>query len=224
MSMYFNPRFPRGKRRLLLWRNVGHYSISIHASREGSDSIGFLTGGKQDDFNPRFPRGKRPTIPHGCKIVECISIHASREGSDIQCRLILCFDADFNPRFPRGKRRPHPQRRTGRQEFQSTLPAREATYGIQQGVNHAQISIHASREGSDQAAVDMAADWYHFNPRFPRGKRRVLRGVLTVLRHFNPRFPRGKRRQFKGADPKELAISIHASREGSDGQWTRIHT
>ena len=123
-----------------------------------------------------------------------ISIHASREGSD--------------PLSPTGAK--------SWSVFQSTLPAREATYGIQQGVNHAQISIHASREGSDQAAVDMAADWYHFNPRFPRGKRRVLRGVLTVLRHFNPRFPRGKRRQFKGADPKELAISIHASRGGSD--------
>ena len=80
------------------------------------------------DFNPRFPRGKR----HGC----CnhalnggvISIHASRGGSDV---LKPAFDA-FGL------------------EFQSTLPAGEATAKAPHYHPTQKISIHASRGGSDR--------------------------------------------------------------------------
>ena len=56
---YFNPRPPRGERRLT-FSGSGHDSpISIHAPREGSD---------HRHFDARFR--------------DCISIHAPREGSD----------------------------------------------------------------------------------------------------------------------------------------------
>ena len=61
-----------------------------------------------------------------------ISIHASREGSDVATGIAILEGT----------------------EFQSTLPAREATSAdidFMQGL--ADISIHASREGSDPFIV-----------------------------------------------------------------------
>ena len=80
--LYFNPRFPCGKR---LRRAAGLGAtlwISIHASRVGSDldTVKFV------------------------EAVTDISIHASRVGSDMR----PCHNASlyiyFNPRFPCGKR------------------------------------------------------------------------------------------------------------------------
>ena len=170
-----------------------------------------------------------------------ISIHASREGSD--------EETPYRERF--------------RNTFQSTLPAREATFGRRGTALWTTISIHASREGSDLYAARQPAPYEYFNPRFPRGKRhrhiRVhggkqyfnprfprgkrlhkhgqningsefqstlpareatgARGMATfVKRDFNPRFPRGKRRMKTNESMRGTAISIHASREGSDSQ------
>ena len=61
--------------------------------------------------------------------------------------------------------------------FQSTLPAREATF--------------------------------------------LLRWCIIIHVNFNPRFPRGKRRQKSGLYCRSFFISIHASREGSDGRSQR---
>ena len=80
--------------------------ISIHASREGSDHWPARNASQvHDDFNPRFPRGKRPAGGGKSYILRWISIHASREGSDL---------FDFGEFIIVG-------------QFQSTLPAREAT-------------------------------------------------------------------------------------------------
>ena len=123
-------------------------SISIHASREGSDikrplkmqrqkfqstlPVGEATRPRSlSKWFPRFqstlPTGEATmlTIPEWCIYV--ISIHASREGSDN-------FDrADMD----------------ALKEFQSTLPAKEATRFIIVGTCDFLISIHTSREGSD---------------------------------------------------------------------------
>ena len=122
--------------------------------------------------------------------------------------------------------------------FQSTLPAREATRGILswssiltisihasregsdrrciKGLRKADISIHASREGSDPSGHGYPRPLWHFNPRFPRGKRRFSLLILYDSCNFNPRFPRGKR-HFTDANKRiAFIISIHASREGSD--------
>ena len=56
--------------------------ISIHASREGSDSMHSAFFPYDKDFNPRFPRGKRPYVDVPDRQEHFISIHASREGSD----------------------------------------------------------------------------------------------------------------------------------------------
>ena len=78
----FNPRFPRGKRQAQYRKKNSWRTISIHASREGSDTLTALIWMHSRNFNPRFPRGKRL---YGFRLTSQyseISIHASREGSD----------------------------------------------------------------------------------------------------------------------------------------------
>ena len=79
---YFYPRSPRGERHLRHGKmNKKRGLISIHAPREGSDSLQFLE-----------------SPPEG------ISIHAPREGSDVRPLAGLALRRDFYPRSPRGER------------------------------------------------------------------------------------------------------------------------
>ena len=123
-------------------------SISIHASRGGSDFLAprflrncafqsTLPAGEATrltmrpfcltyNFNPRFPRGKRRC--HSC---DDVRLHY------------------FNPRFPRGKRLYRGIKGLYNAIFQSTLPAGEATIKYLTLEIFKGISIHASRGGSD---------------------------------------------------------------------------
>ena len=285
---YFNPRFPRGKRplsgRSLSFLKIfqstlpageatsssrfcsSDLKISIHASREGSDQSAPHCTSSARNFNPRFPRGKRRR-----EIIimarNLISIHASREGSDLFILISPFYFFNFNPRFPRGKRLNVHSLLCTLGIFQSTLPAGEATRNLLDFARFLEISIHASRGGSDgiisphPAAVGISIHASRggsdgssgracaacrpisihasrggsdmrlllhlmpdidFNPRFPRGKRRLIDYYLHCTCNFNPRFPRGKRpdefKKITGAD----YISIHASRGGSD--LTAVYT
>ncbi len=130
---------------------IGNFvdSISIHASRGGSDRSILLEQNKIKDFNPRFPWGKRPgRLREVCK-GRGISIHASRGGSDF-LRLLKIEKARI---------------------FQSTLPVGEATDSGQLLPELVFISIHASRGGSDFSSFSAASSGVNFNPRFPWGKR-----------------------------------------------------
>ena len=122
----FNPRFPRGKRLIPAASSQRNFTISIHASREGSDaSCTHLTA-------------------------HClISIHASREGSDRSESKQWVIVRDFNPRFPRGKRH---QRALLAFEGKgiSIHASREGSdLPFPDDEEDEEISIHASREGSD---------------------------------------------------------------------------
>ena len=126
------------------------HEISIHAPRTGSDHNPRRSLSALRDFNPRSPHGERrtaprictsasnfnPRSPHGERLRRFrrvlslgISIHAPRTGSDI--------DAS------------HSSMRRFR--FQSTLPARGATFLPSCGLWGYSISIHAPRTGSDCA-------------------------------------------------------------------------
>ena len=56
--------------------------ISIHAPREGSDSIKMPSARPCCNFYPRSPRGERPWAMPSASETISISIHAPREGSD----------------------------------------------------------------------------------------------------------------------------------------------
>ena len=102
---YFNPRSPHGERHfwkmaMLTWH------ISIHAPRTGSDAPGFV-------FQ---------------KAGGLISIHAPRTGSDGGTGNELRDHRNFNPRSPHGERHSDFITLLPTAEFQSTLPARGATF------------------------------------------------------------------------------------------------
>ena len=149
-SRNFNPRAPRGARqdsfRLLLAR----VCISIHAPREGRDGIRRghtemrlefqstrpARGATSPAFlamqKPRIsihaPReGRDKVMPRPTTESE-ISIHAPREGRD-RGRATAAPDLRyFNPRAPRGARRAPQSWCYVEAIFQSTRPARGATY------------------------------------------------------------------------------------------------
>ena len=146
--------------------------ISIHASRGGSDSEQPKQKMRRPFISIHASRGGSDPPRPPCLRPLPISIHASRGGSDKFFEKFIFQSCYFNPRFPRGKRPRLPWFIGLPAPFQSTLPAGEAT--IQQPGETAKqfISIHASRGGSDLHGCWPFSRVRHFNPRFPRGKRR----------------------------------------------------
>ena len=127
--------------------------------------------------------------------------------------------------------------------FQSTRPARGATFWRAFLEATADISIHAPREGRDLRVSRSHTPARYFNPRAPRGARPSWTGSPSISsRNFNPRAPRGARlvcdphsgrqhdfnpRAPRGARQRRThgqlrggGISIHAPREGRD--WVTI--
>ena len=122
------------------------------------------------NFNPRSPHGERPAA--------------------VCC---LCRWRYFNPRSPHGERPGWSILSAIISVFQSTLPARGATF------NQSPFAVHASFQSTlpaRGATGNRARYWYrcHFNPRSPHGERRY--SFLAARRHSS--------------------ISIHAPRTGSD--------
>ena len=174
---------------------VSKYLISIHAPREGSDSLTAGAFSSSIDFNPRSPRGERhgqirvgtsstnfnPRSPRGerrnnllyCNFVRCYfnprSPRGERPRTVPRGQIALGY---FNPRSPRGERlQQQHQQQQPIQQFQSTLPARGATSSPPTHSHRRPISIHAPREGSDNANPIFNTRYANFNPRSPRGER-----------------------------------------------------
>ena len=216
MLLYFNPRFPRGKR-------PDFYACSS----------AFCS------FQSTLPAREATIREKRVKPDGTISIHASREGSDNQCFRFPRIRRHFNPRFPRGKRHTSDMGTAANLAFQSTLPAREATTAaamrpmpvanfnprFPRGKRpkwgavtclKLQISIHASREGSDESMDELKAIATKFQSTLPAREATNINRIVYNIYNFNPRFPRGKRLAAAGLAVGLISISIHASREGSD--------
>ena len=171
-SIYFNPRSPHGERLEGGGKKWWDALISIHAPRTGSDG-----------FTRRVP------------LTACISIHAPRTGSDAPIDPPPLKRFHFNPRSPHGERRLVLLYKAVVVQFQSTLPARGATW---------------------TAAVPRGR-WDNFNPRSPHGERRSGSGCgMPHSFYFNPRSPHGERHALVIHLGNALCISIHAPRTGSD--------
>ena len=214
----FNPRPPRGERRLARistnWSWIfqstpsarratppphdlmGWHPISIHALREESDVLNTIYSTRANDFNPRPPRGERRCVtPFNYRGTLFQSTPSARRATSLRCK-ISGRRPDFNPRPPRGGRQTISWADQPKVRFQSTPSARRATAG----------SVGGASVGLD------------FNPRPPRGGRPVLTGAMeqatafqstpsarratteraikaTDKTDFNPRPPRGGRPQ-----------------------------
>ena len=119
---YFNPRPPRGGRRLGGLLLQPRDQISIHAPREGGDSRSRSRPSGSPDFNPRPPRGGRrgksrenvenllfQSTPPARGATRCpsydhlpgaISIHAPREGGDSIALMTLSSSTLFQSTPP----------------------------------------------------------------------------------------------------------------------------
>ena len=78
----FNPRAPRGARRVQVPNPNMVRGISIHVPREGHDFIIHHLNTPICNFNPRAPRGARLCNTFYTIRTQYISIHVPREGHD----------------------------------------------------------------------------------------------------------------------------------------------
>ena len=145
-----------------------------------------------------------------------ISIHAPRTGSDGHCDFGHDDTSSFQSTLPARGATPIKTWSCVARLFQSTLPARGATGSIQHILHRAEISIHAPRTGSDQSERRSRKFTANFNPRSPHGERHKPGGGAATTRIFQSTLPaRGATRWFLHHF-REVTISIHAPRTGSD--------
>ena len=166
--------------------------ISIHAPLTGSD-------GSLDDLPPDMiisihaPLTGSDVMIFVQNALHRISIHAPLTGSDPGLSLFFGGYHDFNPRSPYGERQVFPGQKVINKEFQSTLPLRGATLGVERDTSYSVISIHAPLTGSDGLSRMHSCHVAYFNPRSPYGERRTFTTSRPAWTHFNPRSPYGER-------------------------------
>ena len=137
----------------------GRIIISIHAPREGCDTVSASSIRPERNFNPRTPRGVRRVItPKRSNSGEYFNPRTPRGVRRLKSPNIPCTFCNFNPRTPRGVRR----------------------YSISTTAMYMKISIHAPREGCDEPQRLKPMSGIYFNPRTPRGVRQV-NGILVTL-------------------------------------------
>ena len=147
---------------------------------------------------------------------------------------------NFNPRSPHGERRHTAAEAYKAATFQSTLPARGATWFGSDGLPAGEgFQSTLPARGATRTCCSDCSRTRNFNPRSPHGERHPARHKRRAGRSdFNPRSPHGERRgcfvgmslitQFQSTLPARGAthrgvgsrhaevISIHAPRTGSD--------
>ena len=123
---------------------------------------------------------------------------------------------NFNPRFPWGKRQ-FPRRRepvTAGISIHASRGGSDLPHSEEK--QQPDISIHASRGGSDEFRFVSTAVFCYFNPRFPWGKRHNLRAGTPAAKKFQSTLPVGEATYSAYMAQRNVGISIHASRGGSD--------
>ena len=244
-------------------RKEDNLDISIHAPREGCDGRRHCGAWASSNFNPRTPRGVRQgggnslrplflfQSTHPARGATPAALPSAQSTGNFNPRtprgvrpLTICRhnqQGDFNPRTPRGVRRcvcwnsplPH--------EFQSTHPARGATYSgkrtyaecssnfnprTPRGVRRPPlsgmcwslcISIHAPREGCDIPRGTRKTEHRLFQSTHPaRGATCATCKHWVMVDVFQSTHPaRGATGAHLGRTLRRM-ISIHAPREGCD--------
>ena len=191
----FNPRSPHGERRGCPRRSctcAPHFNPrSPHGERRPSIRWRSCAGRFQSTLPARGATG----ISGSGHQYRAISIHAPRTGSDVRRRPAPCRRWNFNPRSPHGERRGNATLTQKNYSFQSTLPARGATWSECRSARRSGISIHAPRTGSDASSVDLVA-LRKISIHAPRtGSDAESEIINNCTFDFNPRSPHGERRR-----------------------------
>ena len=187
-STYFNPRPPRGGRRLIAAAHC--FAVKFQST----------------------PSARRATKAIQLSVnAGDISIHALREEGDFMCTGFPTWFRNFNPRPPRGGRRQQKSLTQPIQPFQSTPSARRATGWPSQTFSlplKFQSTPSARRATCRRRLCPPLL--LHFNPRPPRGGRpHVLYTIMPQPHDFNPRPPRGGRQQKRRKNPPRLFHYTH---------------
>ena len=177
-------------------RSIDSSDISIHAPCTGSDQKSCTTTPNLSLFQSTLPARGATFLPFSVLVPRRISIHAPCTGSDDDASPVGLRDGDFNPRSLHGERPYSVPQRPPQPRFQSTLPARGATFASRRfagGIRHFNprslhgerhslkrmadkgdaISIHAPCTGSDAVEVGKGYQTINFNPRSLHGERLV---------------------------------------------------
>ena len=194
LCFYFNPRTPRGVRRIFTAiRPSGRSFQSTHPARGATPGVFCSKGGA--GISIHAPRegcdGSRPGYAERAQVSQ--STHPARGATGV-LPYTRSWSRYFNPRTPRGVR-PGGRSKPARQmRFQSTHPARGATG--QGRIVTGRLTFQSTHPARGATATCWRRPFLaaNFNPRTPRGVRRG-----------NGRLPR-----------RREAISIHAPREGCD--------
>ena len=172
-------------------------AVSIHAPRAGRD-LALQMWISLDCVSIHAPRAGRDPLSGRIRGTRRVSIHAPRAGRDGSKSSVCAYASGFNPRAPRGARRISGIGLLRRWLFQSTRPARGATYLESLASRYHYVSIHAPRAGRDKV---LAAEFVGIvvSIHAPRaGRDGIALSSISVSLRFNPRAPRGARRRSCG--------------------------
>ena len=175
MITYFNPRSPRGERRLFSSESCSCPYFNPRSPRGERRLRSYLQRVLPRYFNPRSPRGERPrkfglTIginhfnprsPRGERLCKTTCGGSNRRfqstlpagGATPSSRCSAKYPLQFQSTLPAGGATICDAHSTIVLTFQSTLPAGGATYTTILGSGTTQISIHAPRGGSDRKVL-----------------------------------------------------------------------
>ena len=150
-----------------------------------------------------------------------ISIHAPRTGSDRLSIAVVVPAPLFQSTLPaRGATYSRDNHHCLGLDFNPRSPHGERRYSFLAARRHSSISIHAPRTGSDCETRTRRKSRLYFNPRSPHGERHCTSWGCYLQRNFNPRSPHGERRMTPLKAALVQGISIHAPRTGSDAKYS----
>ena len=171
VGRHFDPRSPRGERRMAAPASDMTTDISIHAPRGGSDTIRTCIRCFWLIFLSTLPARGATIRARPIMNFLKISIHAPREGSDRPNRTQPTKTRNFYPRSPRGERLSADSGVGNKGVFLSTLPARGATCADVH-VDKAVIFLSTlPARGATLRPARPSAPASDFYPRSPRGER-----------------------------------------------------
>ena len=193
----FNPRAPRGARRLRRRKRWRRLLVSIHAPRAGRD-------GSEPPVTSTLivsihaPRAGRDAFPELEQNTGVVSIHAPRAGRDnIDCSKYYAQVL-----------------------FQSTRPARGATwYSRRASTTSCSFNPRAPR-GARLRGRALLHERGRFNPRAPRGARHPGDRDLFCLSVFQSTRPARGATSADEHSQRLEQVSIHAPRAGRDASGT----
>ena len=195
VNNHFNPRSPHGERHIVSVFDVGQTPFQSTLPARGATRTATHKR-RRERFQSTLPaRGATTTDGDAQAPPRKISIHAPRTGSDHMAQANTIFSIYFNPRSPHGERPPPAgDERGGGMAFQSTLPARGATFLDNCVGTHLSFQSTLPARGATDWRRRWTASASAFQSTLP------ARGATAVAHGWS----HGRK------------ISIHAPRTGSD--------